>query len=159
VVNAAAVQESQGGEESTISSTVAQFPGDSQFITTAGAGPPVPDLFEVLRRIAPYGFVAVGAVWGLLAALSAASIVLWPAVTCIVSGALLKFWPTSRLTWPWSMSSAILGLMVAGYEVYFWSLLLGGSFTSLAGASTAGFAAFAVVHVLLLFTWTKPKLR
>jgi hypothetical protein len=110
----------------------------------------MPDILEGMRTFAPYEFIAVGVVWIVLAWASSAPVVLWPAVTCIVSGALLKLRPGDRLTWAWSTSSAVLGLLVSAYQAYFWLSLVGGSFAGLAALSVGGFLVFALAHAFLL---------
>jgi hypothetical protein len=110
----------------------------------------MPDILGAMRTFVPYEFVAVGLVWLVLTFVSSAPVVLWPAVTCVVGGVLLKARPGDRLTWAWSTASALLGLLVSAYQVYYWAPLVGGTFAGLAAISVGGFTVFALAHVLLL---------
>lgn len=118
----------------------------------------MPGIFDTLKSNAAYGFIVVAAIWGVLAYVASAGVVLWPAATCLLSGLLLKLRPGERLTWAFSTSSALLGFLVAGYQVYFWSPLIGGSLSSLAGISIGMFVVFAAVHLFLVYAGgSKPS--
>ena len=124
----------------------------------------MPDIRGVLRKYVAYAFVVVGIAWLGIAVLAGSVLILWPAVACLLSGALLKLKPGLRLTWAWAVSSAVLGLLLSAYQVYAWSPYLGGAFSVLAGGAIVGFAVLAVVHALLLYAGvfraksTKPVL-
>ena len=118
----------------------------------------MPKALDTLGANSAYAFLAVGVVWLGLAAVAGSYLILWPAVACIASGALLKLRPGRRFTWAWAVSSAALGFLLSAYRVYAWAPFLGGAFSNLAGASLAGFAVLAVVHVFLLYAGAKwPK--
>lgn len=111
----------------------------------------MPTVFEQLRNNAAYAFFAVGVVWLVIAFIAGSWLILWPVVACLAGGALLRLWPGRRLTWAWAVSSAALGFLISAYQVYAWAPFFGGAFSALAGASAAGFAVLAVVHVVLLY--------
>ena len=108
-------------------------------------------LIGKLNSNGAYLFIAVGVVWAVLGIYTGSWLVAWPAAACIVGGVLLRQMPGRKFTWSWSISAAAMGLMVSAYQVYAWAPLLGGAFSDLAGATLAGFAVFAVVHVLLAY--------
>jgi hypothetical protein len=116
----------------------------------------LPKVTEVLKSNLAYEFVAVGVVWAVVAVLVGKAVVLWPALTCIAAGALLKVQPGGRVTWAWAMASAVLGMLVAGYQAYVAAPFLGGAFSMVAGETFAAFLVFALVHVMLLFTGYTP---
>ncbi|MDG7010918.1 MAG: hypothetical protein JRN57_02235 [Nitrososphaerota archaeon] len=118
-------------------------------------------VYGMLRGRAAYFFIAVGVVWAVVGLLSDLALVAWPAVACIAGGALLLLVPSHRLTWPWLVATAAMGFLVSVYQVYAWSPLVGGAFSTLADEATAGFAVFALVHVLLFFTgaWSQRSVR
>lgn len=111
---------------------------------------------EALRNYLAYEFVVVGILWVVAAVSVGRAVVLWPAVTCLAAGVLLKVWPSGRLSWAWATASALLGLMVSGYQVYVALPLIGGVFSTVAVESLAAFAVFAVAHVVLFFTGYSP---
>ncbi len=113
-------------------------------------------ILDTLRTYVAYAFLAVGVVWLGVAYLSG-PFVLWPVVTCLVAGALLRLRPGLRLTWAWATSSAVLGLLLSGYAAYANAPLVSGPFSTIAGLSLAGFGAFAFVHFLLLYASYSPK--
>jgi len=103
-----------------------------------------------------YEFIAVGVVWGAIAVVLGIALVLWPALTCIVAGILLKFWPSGRIAWSWGTSSAVLGLLVAGYQAYAAIPFVTGTFSLVATESLVAFAIFAAAHVMLLYSGYSP---
>ena len=116
----------------------------------------MPPILRTLRANAAYAFIAVGVVWLAVAVLASSAYVLWPVLACFVSGAFLKLRPGERFTWAWSVSSAVLGFLLSAYQIYAWAPFIGGSFTTIAGASLIGFALFAVVHLFLFYAGLKP---
>jgi hypothetical protein len=116
----------------------------------------MPNILDVLRTNVAYAFIIVGIVW-LGVAYLAGPFVLWPVITCLVAGILLRVRPGVRLTWAWAVSSAVLGLLLSGYAAYANAPLISGPFTTVAGLSLAGFGAFAVVHLFLLYASYSPK--
>jgi hypothetical protein len=119
----------------------------------------MPKILEVLKSRAAYAFVGVGIVWLVVAYINHSYLVLWPVVTCLLSGVLLKVRPGERLTWAWATASAVLGLILAAYQAYAAFPLVGGPSTSIASESLGGFVAFAVVHFLLLYAGSSSPAR
>jgi hypothetical protein len=109
-----------------------------------------------LRGFAAYFFIVVGLVWAAVGALTGSALVAWPAGACFVGGAFIRFLPGRRLTWAWGLSTAAMGFIVSIYQIYAWSPLVGGAFSTLAGTALGGFAVFAVVHVLLFYAGASP---
>lgn len=98
-----------------------------------------------------YPFFAVGIAWIGVAWAISAPLVLWPAVTLILGGLLLKVLPGERITWSWALSSAGLGLVLSVYQAYASLGVAFGPFARVALGSLLGFAIFALVHVFLLY--------
>ena len=90
-----------------------------------------------------------------MAVLAASALIAWPVVACIAGGLMLRRWPTRRLTWAWAVATAAMGFLLSAYQVYAWLLFIGGAFSSLAAASSVGFAVLAVVHVFLFYAATR----
>jgi hypothetical protein len=112
----------------------------------------------MFRSQAAYFFIVVGLVWGAVGVLISSYLTAWPVVACLVAGVLLKIKPGYRLTWAWAIATASMGFLVSAYQVYAWAPFLGGAFSTLAGETLAGFAVFAVVHVLLFYAGVaRPK--
>jgi hypothetical protein len=118
----------------------------------------MPDIPGLLRGNAAYLFIAVGVVWIAVAIVTGSSLLAWPVVACLVSGALLKLYPSKRITWAWAISTAGLGLLLSAYQVYAWSPFIGGAFSTLAGSALAVFVVLAAAHVVLLYAGTGPRL-
>lgn len=114
-------------------------------------------ILDPLRSYVAYAFLAVGVGWVVVAFLTGSYLVLWPVITCFMSGVLLRLRPEDRLTWAWASSSAVLGFLLSGYQVYVASFLVGGALSSVASISAAAFAVFAVVHLLLLYTGSSSR--
>jgi len=118
----------------------------------------MPRILDSIAANAAYAFVAVGVIWLVVAFLTGSALVLWPVVACVAGGAQLKLWPSRRLTWAWVVSSAVMGFLLSVYQVYAWLSFLGGAFSSLAAASSIGFALLAVAHLFLFYAGTaKPS--
>lgn len=116
----------------------------------------MPNLLGKLRSNLAYEFIAVGVVWAVIAIGQGLVIMAWPTLTCIAAGLLLKFSPVERLNWSWSNSSAVLGLLLCGYQAYVAIPFISGAFSTVATETLAGFAAFAVVHLTLLYAGYTP---
>jgi len=116
----------------------------------------LPKLSEALKSYLVYEFIAVGILWVVAAVYVDRAVVLWPALTCIAAGALLKLWPSGRLSWAWASASALLGFMVSGYQVYVALPLISGVFSTVAVESLVAFAVFAVAHIVLFYTGYSP---
>ncbi len=109
-------------------------------------------VLDLLRTNLGYAFLVAGVVWLAVVYITEAPLNLWPVVAFFIGGALLKFRPGERLTWAWSVSSTTMGLLLAGYQAYSWIPFLAGSVSTLAVISLVGFTAFAIVHLLLLYS-------
>jgi len=116
----------------------------------------LPKVTDILRSNLAYEFIAVGVVWMAIAVALNLAIVLWPALTCIVAGILLKFQPSGRLTWSWANSSAVLGFLVCGYQAYVAMEHVSGVFSMVAAETLAAFAIFALLHLMLLYAGYSP---
>ncbi|HUI86006.1 MAG TPA: hypothetical protein VLY21_02480 [Nitrososphaerales archaeon] len=120
----------------------------------------MPKILGLLVANGSYFFIAVGVIWLAIAFLAGSSLILWPVVACIAGGIMLREWPSGRFTWAWCVATAVMGLLLAAYQVYAWLSFLGGAFSTLATLSTAGFAVLAVIHVLLFYVATaKPAAK
>jgi len=108
-------------------------------------------IISPLRSYVAYAFLAVGLGWLAVAYTTSSYLVLWPVITCFMSGILLRLRPSDRLTWAWASSSAVLGFLLSGYQAYVASFLVGGALSSVATISAVAFSVFAVVHLLLLY--------
>ncbi len=117
----------------------------------------MPDFLRIIRANASFVFFGMGVVWLAVAVLAWSSLVLWPVIAFLVSGYLLRTTPGGRLTWAWVVSTTILGFLLSAFQVYAWSPFLGGAFSTLAAASLAGFAIFALVHLVLFYVGLRPK--
>lgn len=116
----------------------------------------MPKVSDILRSNLAYEFIAVGVVWAVIAAGLSLALVLWPALTCLAAGLLLKFLPSERITWSWAVSSAVLGLLVSAYQAYVAVPFVSGTFSMVAAETLAGFALFALVHLTLLYSGYSP---
>ena len=109
----------------------------------------MPKILDTLAAYSAYFYIAVGVIWLAIAVLSGSSLILWPVVACIAGGLMLRQWPSGRLTWAWCAATAVMGFLLSAYQVYAWLAFLGGAFSTLAAASTIGFALFAILHIFL----------
>ncbi len=116
----------------------------------------MPNVWELLKSNLAYCFIAVGAVWLVVAALVGLWLVLWPGLTIIVGGVLLKVAPSQRITWSWSTSAAVLGFLACGYQVVVAIPVVGGVFGAVAAETLVAFLLFALAHLALIFTGLVP---
>ncbi len=116
----------------------------------------MPGMLDFLKVNIAYEFIVVGVVW-LAVAYIAGPLVLWPVVTCVAAGVLIRIKPGMRLTWAWGVSSAALGLLVSAYAAYSNVGLVNGPFSTIAVLSLGGFGVFALVHLFLLYGAYSPK--
>jgi hypothetical protein len=116
----------------------------------------LPKVSDTLKSNLPYEFVAVGVVWTVVAVGLGLAVVLWPALTCYVAGLLLKFLPSERITWPWAISSACLGLLVSVYQVYVAIPFVSSAFSLVGTETLVGFVVFSLVHLVLLYFGYSP---
>lgn len=114
-------------------------------------------ILSPLRSYVAYAFLAVGVAWVVVAYVTGSYLVLWPVVTCFLSGIFLRLMPGERLTWAWASSTAVLGFLLSGYQVYIASFLVGGALSSVASISAGAFSVFAVVHLLLLYAGNSSR--
>ncbi len=111
----------------------------------------MPSVLGTLKSNSAYAFLVVGVVWLAVAIFGGSLLTLWPVGACLVAGAMLKARPGRRFTWAWAVSSAVLGLLLAAYQVYAWAPFLMGAFSTLAAGALVGFAVLAVAHAFLLY--------
>jgi hypothetical protein len=111
----------------------------------------MPKFFDTFRSNVAYAFILVGLAWLAVAYTVHSYYILWPALTALVGGGLLWQYPGKRLTRAWTTSAAVLGLLLSGFQAYVSVQFLAGSFSTIASISLAGFAVFALVHVLILY--------
>lgn len=116
----------------------------------------MPKVSDILKSNVAYEFMVIGVVWAVVAVWLGLVMVLWPALTCLAAGLLLKFLPSGRLTWAWATSSAILGFLVSAYQAYVAIPFISSAFSSVATETLAGFALFALVHIVLLYSGYSP---
>jgi hypothetical protein len=116
----------------------------------------LPKVSDILKSNLAYEFIIVGSVWAVLAIGLGLVLVLWPALTCLAAGLLLKFLPSGRVTWPWVTSSAILGFLVSAYQAYVAVPFVSSTFSLVAAETLTGFAFFALVHLVLLYFGYSP---
>ena len=116
----------------------------------------LPNLLDIVRSNLAYGFLVVGVIWAAIAGVLGFGFLLWPAVTCLAAGVLLKVWSSGRITWPWSVSAAALGFFVSGYQVCVAIPLVIGVFSTVAFETLVIFTIFALVHLVLLYTGYTP---
>ncbi len=117
----------------------------------------LPKVSEILESNLAYEFIVVGIAWTAIAVVLGLVLVLWPALTCLVAGILLKFLSSTRITWPWAVSSAVLGFLVSAYQAFVAAPFVSGTFSSIGIETLAGFALFALVHLVLLYLAYSPK--
>lgn len=94
----------------------------------------------------------LGAVWLGLSVYLGSYYVLWPAVALVLAGVLLRLRPGARLSWAWSKSATVLGMLLAAYIAYAAWPFTGGVFSTTAVITLAAFAVLAVVHFAMLYT-------
>ena len=90
------------------------------------------------------------------AVLAGSALVLWPAAACLLGGVMLRAWPDGRLTWSWAVSAAVLGFLLAAYQVYAWAPFLGGAFSSVAAEASGAFVVLALLHIVLFYAGLRP---
>lgn len=119
----------------------------------------MPKVSDILKSNLAYGFMVVGVVWAVLAVGLGVVLILWPALTCLAAGLLLKLLPSGRITWAWAISSAVLGLLVSAYQVYAAIPFVRGTFSFVAAETLAGFVVLALVHLVLLYSGYSPAAK
>jgi hypothetical protein len=113
-------------------------------------------LLGTLRGNSAYVFIAVGVLWLAVAVAAGSALILWPVFACVLGGVLLKMWPTGRLTWAWTISTAVFGFLLAAYQVYAWLPFLGGTFSGIAAVASVVFFVFALLHAFLFYAGAYP---
>ncbi len=106
---------------------------------------------RLVKKYLPYLFIILGLVWVAIIFTGGASLLLWPAVTSLVSGALLVLRPEGRLSSALSRASALYCVLLAGYQVYVAIPLLGSVFSTIASYSLASFAIIALLYLVILY--------
>jgi hypothetical protein len=113
-------------------------------------------LLGMLRANSAYAFIGVGVIWLAVAAVAGSALILWPVLACLLGGVQLWKWPARRLTWAWAVSTAVLGFLLAAYQLYAWLPFVGGAFSSVAAVSAAVFTVLALMHLFLIYAGAKP---
>ena len=103
-----------------------------------------------------YAFIGVGVLWLAVAVVGGSFYILWPVVACVLGGVFLKMWPGQRITWAWTVSTAVFGFLLAAYLVYEWLPLLGGTFSGTAAIASVVFFVFAALHAFLFYLGFTP---
>ncbi len=106
---------------------------------------------EAVKRYLAYIFILLGLVWVAIIIAGGASLLLWPALTSIVSGALLILRPEMKFSRALAKASALYGVLLAGYQAYVALPLLGSVFSTFATYSVASFAVIALLYLALLY--------
>jgi len=104
-----------------------------------------------LRKYLPYLFVILGLVWVGTILFGGSFLLLWPAATSLLSGALLALRPEERLSSALARASALYCVLLAGYQVYVAIPLVGTVFSTFASYSLASFAIIALLYLVLLY--------
>jgi hypothetical protein len=108
-----------------------------------------------LGKISPVLFLFVGAIW-LAAMVSSGELVLvWPAAASILSGISLLLVAARQLRRPLGVASSLFGTIIALFQLYLSSALVGTALGSLAAYSLATFAALIVLQLILLYSAAK----
>lgn len=111
----------------------------------------MPSPLKVLKDNVPYAYGVVGALWLVVAFVDGSLLLLWPALACLLGGAMVRLRPRKRLTWAWATAAAVMGLLLSLYQVYAAVPLVSSAFSTVAGASLVAFAIFALGHLLLIY--------
>jgi len=106
---------------------------------------------EAVKKYLAYIFIVLGIVWVGIILAGGALLLLWPAVTSILSGVLLFFRPERKFSRALAKASALYGVLLAGYQAYVAAPLLGSLFSTFATYSVASFAAIALLYLALLY--------
>jgi len=106
---------------------------------------------EAVKKYLAYIFIVLGIVWVGIILAGGALLLLWPAVTSIVSGALLLLRPERKFSRALAKASALYGVLLAGYQAYVAAPLLGSFFSTFATYSVASFAVIALLYLALLY--------
>jgi hypothetical protein len=111
----------------------------------------LPDLAAAVRKYGAYIFLLMGLIWAILAFLGGSSLLLWPTLTSLASGAFLIVKPKHKFTSALSKASALYGLLLAAYQAYVAIPLIGTLFTTIAAYSVASFSLIAIGNLALLY--------
>ncbi len=106
---------------------------------------------RLVRKHLQYLFIILGLVWVAIIFTGGAALLLWPAVTSLVSGALLILRPEARFSSALARASALYCVLLAGYQAYVAIPLLGSVFSTIASYSLASFAIIAILYMVLLY--------
>jgi hypothetical protein len=109
-----------------------------------------------LKDNSAYVFIGVGVLWLAVAVAGGSFLILWPVVACVLGGVFLKMWPSKRITWAWTVSTAVFGFLLAAYLVYEWLPFLGGTFSGIAAIASVVFLVFAALHAFLFYLGFTP---
>lgn len=106
---------------------------------------------EAVKKYLAYIFIVLGLVWVAIILTGGATLLLWPALTSIVTGALLLLRPERKFSRALSKASALYGVLLAGYQAYVAIPLLSTVFSTFATYSAASFAVIALLYLALLY--------
>jgi hypothetical protein len=105
--------------------------------------------------IFPGLFIISGIIWIGMILDGSGILLFWPALTGLVSGILLIYTPSGRITSATIVASSLFGLVISIYQLYFATALIFTKFGSLATYSVGVFSAFTLLYLFLLFSSLK----
>jgi hypothetical protein len=108
-----------------------------------------------LNKISPVFFLLVGAIWLAVVISSGELVLLWPALTSILSGIAFYVGATKWLRRPLGISSCLFGLAVALFQLFLAAALVGTELAGLAVYSLVTFLVLTVLELILLYTAAK----
>ena len=106
---------------------------------------------EAVKKYLAYIFLILGLVWSAIILTGGATLLLWPALTSILSGALLILRPERKFSRALAKASALYGVLLAGYQAYVAVPLLGSVFLTFGTYSVASFTVMALLYLALLY--------
>ncbi len=104
-----------------------------------------------LLRVPTILFFVAGVAWAGIVAAGGGVVLVWAALACFASGALLVMWASSWLTKPVVAASSVFGVIVALYQVYVGLTVVGGAVQSLAFVSVPLFLVLTVLYLYLFY--------
>jgi hypothetical protein len=106
---------------------------------------------EAVKKYLAYIFILLGIVWVAIILTGGAALLLWPALTSILSGALLLLRPEMKFSRALAKASALYGVLLAGYQAYVAIPLLGSLFSTFGTYSAASFTVIALLYLAILY--------
>jgi len=108
-------------------------------------------VIEAVKKYLAYIFIVLGIVWVAIIITGGAALLLWPALTSIVSGALLILRPERKFSRALAKASALYGVLLAGYKAYVAVPLLVSVFSTFGTYSVASFTIMTLLYLALLY--------